>query len=202
MRIVTSAREAHLQMLLRSSRANEAAPPSVWNLSSSKRGWGILTFPSAALDPALFPDLCGSKLTPLSLPCWYSWNWHHFSFAHGKEKDRAMTLLFWLAFAVVLVFGQQVESPHSCFFWCFLEQSFRWRQDFAQCGQFVLPGGMWRTEDLADHLTWHWLHWLNSAKLQSNKCRHEGAAQGAEKGSAKISTGIFLGGLANTSNKL
>lgn len=38
--------------------------------------------------------------------------------------------------------------------------------------------------------------------VQSNKCRNKGAAHGAGKGSVKISTGIFLGGSANTSNKL
>lgn len=67
-RIVTSARETHLQMLLCPSRTNEAAPWTVWELSSTKRGWGILTFPSAALDPALFPALCLQKKVDTPFP--------------------------------------------------------------------------------------------------------------------------------------
>lgn len=55
-------------MLVCPSRTNEAAPWSVWELSSTKRGWGILTFPSAALDPALFPVLCLQKNVDTPFP--------------------------------------------------------------------------------------------------------------------------------------
>lgn len=170
-RIVTSTREPHLQMLLCSSRTDEAAPWGVWLLISIKRGWGIWAFPSAAvtaLDPVPSSLFAEESWHPVPFPAWYSWIWHHFPIAHGKEKERAMTLSFWLSFTVVLMFGQWGQYPCSYFSLCFLEQAVSLETGlcsvWAQC---VLPEDPWRTEDPGDKLAWHWLHWLNACKVMS-----------------------------------
>lgn len=77
-------------MLLCSSRTDEAAPWGFWELSSTKRGWGFLAFPSAvvtALDPVTSSLFAEESWHRLPFIAWYSWIWHHFPIAHGKEKE-------------------------------------------------------------------------------------------------------------------
>jgi len=75
-----------------------------------------------ALDPIPSFLFAGESWHPLHFPAWYSWIWHRFPVAHGKEKERAMTL-FQFTFAVVLAFGQWGRSPGSWFSLCFPEQA-------------------------------------------------------------------------------
>lgn len=150
-----------------------------------------------ALDLVPGCQLTEERWHPCSFPAWYSWIWHCFSMAHGnlkKKKKAATATTGYIDFLVLTFFYDTFgQSPHSCFSLCFFGARSPFRVKTLLCAAHsvwfpVKATGTWWQGDLV---------LVTLVKpVQSNKCRNKGAAQGAGKGSVKISTGIFLRGIS------